>query len=57
MNFLFLTYKQIKKYLNNPELVLEQGENCYNSAKNNFDRFILAKKYIKHIEGLIYEKN
>ena len=47
----------IRKYLNNPELVLEQGENGYNFAKNNFDRAILAEKYIKHIEGLIYEKN
>ncbi len=49
--------KIIRKYLNNPELVLEQGENGYNFAKNNFDRAILAEKYIKHIEGLIYEKN
>ena len=48
---------KIRKYLNNPELVLEQGENGYNFAKNNFDRAILAEKYIKHIEGLIYEKN
>ncbi len=48
---------KIRKYLNNPELVLEQGENGYNFAKNNFDRAFLAEKYIKHIEGLIYEKN
>lgn len=48
---------KIRKYLNNPELVIEQGENGYNYAKNNFDRFILAKKYIKHIEGMIHEKN
>jgi glycosyltransferase involved in cell wall biosynthesis len=48
---------KIRKYLNNPELVLEQGENGYNYAKNNFDRVVLAEKYINHIEEMIYERN
>lgn len=48
---------KIRKYLNNHELVLEQGENGYNYAKNNFDRVVLAEKYINHIEEMIYERN
>lgn len=48
---------KIRKYLNNPELVVEQGENGYNYAKNNFDRVVLAEKYINHIEEMIYERN
>jgi glycosyltransferase involved in cell wall biosynthesis len=41
--------KIIKMYLNNPELIKIQGENGYNYAKNNFDREVLAKKYIESI--------
>ena len=29
------------------------GENGYNFAKENFDRNILAKKFIGHIESLV----
>jgi glycosyltransferase involved in cell wall biosynthesis len=47
----------IREYLKNPSRLKEEGENGYNFAKNNFDRAILAEKYIKHIERMIYEKN
>ena len=48
---------KIRKYINNPQLVIEQGENGYNFAKANFDRLILADKYINHIEKMINERN
>ena len=44
--------EKIKFYLNNPDQVLKQGENGYKFAKSNFDRTVLAEKYI----GLIKER-
>jgi glycosyltransferase involved in cell wall biosynthesis len=43
---------KIKYYLVNPEKVRIQGENGYKFAKSNFDRTVLAEKYI----GLIKER-
>ena len=40
----------ILKYMKNPEIIYEQGESGYSFAKKNFDRQILAKKYILAIE-------
>lgn len=39
--------KKIRMYLNDPIQVIVQGENGYKFAKANFDRTILAKKYIE----------
>ena len=44
--------EKIKFYLNYPDQVLKQGENGYKFAKSNFDRTVLAEKYI----GLIKER-
>lgn len=44
--------EKIKFYLNNPDQVIKQGENGYKFAKSNFDRTVLAEKYI----GLIKER-
>jgi glycosyltransferase involved in cell wall biosynthesis len=44
--------EKIKFYLNNPDQVIKQGENGYKFAKSNFDRIVLAEKYI----GLIKER-
>lgn len=41
--------KKIRMYLDNPEQVILQGENGYKFAKANFDRIVLAKKYIDSI--------
>ena len=37
-------------YLNSPEKLKQQGENGYRYAKQNFDRNILALKYLKELE-------
>lgn len=39
----------IREYLVNPERLKIEGENGYNYAKKNFDREVLAEKYIKSI--------
>jgi glycosyltransferase involved in cell wall biosynthesis len=44
----------IRDYLSNPER-LEEGENGYIYAKQNFDREFLANKYIKEIEKLLHK--
>jgi glycosyltransferase involved in cell wall biosynthesis len=41
--------KAIRNYLENPQLLKEQGMNGYNYAKVNFDRSILAVKYLEQI--------
>lgn len=45
--------KQIRYYLDNIPKLRMQGENGYNYAKENFDREVLAKKYIASIETRI----
>jgi glycosyltransferase involved in cell wall biosynthesis len=39
----------IRYYLSNQDLIKEQGESGYHFAKANFDRTVLAKKYISFI--------
>lgn len=42
----------IRLYINNPDRLKVEGENGYIYAKDNFDRKILAEKYLKSIEKL-----
>lgn len=44
--------EKIKIYLNNRNLIDSHGENGYNYAKANFDRAVLSKKYIEHLERI-----
>ena len=44
----------IRNYLAHPELLNQQGENGYQYAKKNFDRQVLAEKYLEHIKNLIH---
>jgi glycosyltransferase involved in cell wall biosynthesis len=48
--------KAISFYLANPARLIEQGENGYRFATQNFDRTVLAKKYLSGIEGVIKKK-
>lgn len=41
--------KIIREYLNSKERVIMEGENGYNYARENFDREILATRYINEI--------
>lgn len=43
---------KIRMYLANPERIIQEGENGYSFAKRNFDRSILADKYIAYLENL-----
>jgi glycosyltransferase involved in cell wall biosynthesis len=45
--------KKIRFYLNNPELLKQQGVNGYQYARKNFDRERLAEEYIKHLEAIV----
>lgn len=45
--------KIVRFYLNNPQLVKQQGLNGYNFAKKNFDRLVLSKQYATYLENLI----
>jgi glycosyltransferase involved in cell wall biosynthesis len=45
----------IRKYVSNPDLLTKQGLNGYNFAKKNFDRKILAKRYLNEIQNKIKE--
>jgi glycosyltransferase involved in cell wall biosynthesis len=38
--------QKIRFYISHPELIKTQGENGYRYAKENFDREVLAKKYL-----------
>jgi len=42
--------KQIRMYLNNKDRLKVEGSNGYEYAKKNFDRDILAQKYLQQIE-------
>jgi len=44
--------QKIRFYISHPELLDTQGENGYKYAKENFDRNILAKKYLNHLINL-----
>jgi glycosyltransferase involved in cell wall biosynthesis len=45
--------KIIREYVGNKELIKTQGENGYQYAKDNFDRTVLAQKYLNHIKSII----
>ncbi len=42
----------IREYLANPERIKIEGDNGYKFAKNNFDRKVLAERYLKSISNL-----
>lgn len=44
---------KIRSYLSNPKKAIEEGENGYIYAKENFDRIILANKYVDLIQKKI----
>jgi glycosyltransferase involved in cell wall biosynthesis len=46
----------IRDYLAHPEKLIAQGESGYRYAKENFDREVLAKRYINHISSIINKK-
>lgn len=41
--------KVIRDYLNNREKLIREGENGYQYAKDNFDRRVLADRYLKYL--------
>src|SRR5690606_37369792 len=43
----------IRGYLNHPEKLILEGENGYQYAKLNFDRTVLAKRYLDKIKEII----
>lgn len=43
-------------YLENPDILKKQGENGYAFAKKNFDRVVLAKKYVALLEDMVGSK-
>lgn len=43
----------IKKYMNDRDKIVTQGENGYKYAKSNFDRKLLSERYLKLIESHI----
>ncbi len=43
----------IREYLAHPSLLQEQGESGYRYAKENYDREVLAHRYLKYIGGII----
>jgi glycosyltransferase involved in cell wall biosynthesis len=44
----------IREYLSNPERLQTEGTNGYNYAKANFDRSVLADKYLKEIKKIAH---
>lgn len=45
--------EKIRLYMENPKLIEEQGESGYQFAKKNFDREVLAKQYLIHLEEIV----
>jgi glycosyltransferase involved in cell wall biosynthesis len=43
----------LRKYMESPQLLKQQGENGYNFAKKNFDRKVLAQKYLVALKSQI----
>jgi len=46
----------IRTYLNDPERVKREGESGYQFAKKNFDREVLAGRYLAYISSLVKRK-
>jgi len=42
----------IRQYLNNPERLKTEGESGYKYAQENFDREVLANKYLEHLQQI-----
>ena len=42
--------QKIRFYIQNPEIVVQHGQNGYDYAKQNFDRNVLANKYLESIK-------
>lgn len=42
----------IRQYLNDPARLAREGDSGYNFARGNFDREVLANKYLKHIQDM-----
>ncbi len=42
----------IREYLSDPVRLVREGESGYRFAKENFDREVLAKKYLEHIKTI-----
>jgi glycosyltransferase involved in cell wall biosynthesis len=47
---------KIREYLNNPERLEMEGNNGYAFAKQNYDRDVLARKYINEIEQKAFKR-
>ncbi|GGC03930.1 glycosyltransferase family 4 protein [Dyadobacter sediminis] len=45
--------EKIRMYMNNPEMLSEQGNNGYNYARMHFDRDVLALKYLRYLENTV----
>ena len=43
----------IRLYLNDPKRLISEGESGYRFAKENFDREVLAKKYLDYISNIV----
>lgn len=43
----------IREYLIDPARLMREGENGYKYAKENFDREMLAKRYIEHVSSIV----
>lgn len=43
----------IRQYLIDKERILKEGENGYQHARKNFDREVLAKKYLSYIQKIV----
>ena len=43
----------IRMYLTDPARLVKEGESGYKFAKENFDREVLAKKYLDHISAIL----
>jgi glycosyltransferase involved in cell wall biosynthesis len=46
----------VNYYLHNRSMLLQQGENGYRYAKENFDRNMLAKQYSRYLQELVLQK-
>lgn len=46
----------IRMYLHDPQRLVREGESGYRFAKDNFDREVLAKKYLSYISGIVKSK-
>lgn len=46
----------IREYLADPQRLITEGENGYRYAKENFDREVLANKYIGYIANVVKKK-